>query len=245
MKKTILLRAAVPMQPVITDASIITEITTYVNNYRQRHGVPAMVWDATIATFSQNWANYLLTNNLFQHSGSQLYGENLAYFQGYGVDVLTLVKRAIDMWYNEISLYDINNPGCSEATGHFTCLVWKASTKFAMGFAFDAATQTVDVVMNTSPYGNVIGQFKTNVLPLVSGTTPTPPPPAPPSPPPVIVPTPTPPPAPAPIPNPSCTCDKLHILSSLYMILNDISRNKSKTYIMNEVKALINDIGSL
>ena len=153
------------IMPSVFTQSQIDEITTYINNYRSLHQAPPLVWDTTIAIFSQNWANYLLKNNLFQHSGSQLYGENLAYFKGYGIDMMALLKLAVDVWYNEIKLYDFKNPGFSEETGHFTALVWKSSTTYSLGFAIDPNTDTVDITMNTSPPGNVIGQFETNVLP--------------------------------------------------------------------------------
>ena len=69
------------------------------------------------------------------HSGNPLYGENLAYFKGYGIDIMTLLKLSIDMWYKEHTLYDYTNPTFSTATGHFTCLVWKKSVKFGMGIS--------------------------------------------------------------------------------------------------------------
>jgi glioma pathogenesis-related protein 2 len=152
-------------QPVLT-SDHITEITNYVNAYRAKNQAPPLMWDTTIAQFSQQWSYYLLSKNEFRHSGNNLYGENLAYFQGYGSDAMGLIKKAIDLWYDEITLYDFNNPGFSHATGHFTCLVWKASTKFAMGISINTATNAVDVTMNTSPPGNYQGQYQENVLPL-------------------------------------------------------------------------------
>jgi len=154
-------------QPVLTRDQI-TEITNYVNAYRAKNQAPPLVWDPIIAQFSQQWAYYLVSNNEFKHSGNNLYGENLAYFQGYGSDVMGLMKKSIDLWYEEIKLYDFKNPGFSHATGHFTCLVWKSSTHFAMGFSINTATNAVDVTMNTSPPGNYSGQYQENVLPLAS-----------------------------------------------------------------------------
>jgi hypothetical protein len=115
--------------------------------------------------FSEQWSYYLAERNAFKHSGNALYGENLAYFQGYVSDIIPLLKKAVDNWYNEGTLYDYSNPGFSEATGHFTCLVWLASTDIGIGYTYNPATKVVIITMNTSPPGNVEGQFVQNVLP--------------------------------------------------------------------------------
>jgi hypothetical protein len=154
----------------------ITEISNYINTYRAIHQSPPLTWDDSIASFSQQWSNTLLTGHIFQHSGNESYGENLAYYEGYGTDVMTLLKKAVHDWYNEHALYDYNNPGFSSGTGHFTCLVWKSSTRFGMGISIDTATTKVDVTMNTSPPGNYEGEFAINVLPSVSISISLPPP---------------------------------------------------------------------
>ena len=154
----------------------ITEISNYINTYRAIHQSPPLTWDDTIASFSQQWSNTLLSENRFQHSGNESYGENLAYYEGYGTDVMTLLKKAVNDWYNEYTVYDYNNPVFSAATGHFTCLVWKSSTRFGMGISIDTATTKVDVTMNTSPPGNYEGEFAINVLPSVSISISLPPP---------------------------------------------------------------------
>jgi hypothetical protein len=160
-------------QPLLTSEQI-TEITNYVNAYREKNQAPPLTWDTTIAEFAQSWSFNLISNNEFKHSGNHLYGENLAYFQGYGTDVMALLKKAIDLWYDEIRLYNFNNPGFSSATGHFTCLVWKSSTNFGMGISINDVTNAVDITMNTSPPGNYIGQFQENVLPLIPSPNPSP-----------------------------------------------------------------------
>jgi len=232
-----LILSSVHKQTPILDQTIITEITNYINNYRKLNSAPPLKWDNTVAAFSQKWSNYLLTNHLFQHSGTQKYGENLAYFGGYGTDILTLLKLAVDMWYNEIKMYDFNNPGFSEATGHFTCLVWKSSTTFGMGISINPSSGTVDIVMNTSPPGNVIGEFAQNVLPSVGTPSPTTPVPVP-----VVVP----PSLMAPGTCPSCTqMDQIMIVTSLYNILNDMIQKKPNALIISEIKNLINNIGTV
>jgi hypothetical protein len=143
------------------------EITDYVNNYRSKHQAPPMSWDTVIYTTAQAWSAKLVSKHIMQHSNNALYGENLAYFQGYGVEPVSLIKKSIDAWYNEIASYDFTKPGFSATTGHFTCLVWKSSTSFAVGISIDPVTTEAYVVMNTSPPGNYLGQFQQNVLPVV------------------------------------------------------------------------------
>ena len=127
------------IQPILTTDQII-EITNYVNNYRNLNQAPPVVWDSSIQTYSQNWSYNLLSNNLFQHSGSMDYGENLAYFRGYGTDIMVLLKLAVDSWYNEISSYDFSKPGFSSATGHFTCLVWAATSNYAIAISINTTS---------------------------------------------------------------------------------------------------------
>ena len=146
------------------------ELTDYVNAYRAKHGSPPLEWDDTITQFAQEYSLYLAANSLFQHSNKEGYGENLAYFQGYPNEMMSLIKKSIDLWYDEIKLYNYNYPGYSPGTGHFTCLIWKSSTKFGMGYSYNNDTKIVDVTMNTAPPGNVIGQFPANVLPLLDDT---------------------------------------------------------------------------
>ena len=181
------------------------ELTNYVNAYRAKHNSPPLVWDDTISAFAQEYSLYLVTHNLFQHSNKEGYGENLAYFQGYPNEMMTLIKKSIDLWYDEIKLYNFNYPGYSPSTGHFTCLVWKSSTTFGMGYSYNNDTKVVDITMNTAPPGNIIGQFQQNVNPP-NGTspqpTPTPYPIPTPSPAPIPYPTPTPIPVPMPTPTP-------------------------------------------
>lgn len=213
----------------------ITEITKYINVYRARHQAPDLAWAGEIATISQQWADYLLANKLFQHStNTAKYGENLAYYKGYGNDVLVLLKKAVDDWYNEVSAYDYNNPVFSSATGHFTCLVWKSSTTYGMGIAINASTGEVDIVMNTYPPGNYVGQFKDNVLPPLG-----------PGPGPGPTPTPTPTPIPIPpLPNPFQT-NKRVIIDSLYKIVSAVQNNQSKSIIIKMIYDLISFISKL
>ena len=190
----ILYNKLMPILQITFNASDKQIITDYVNQYRALHDAPPLIWDDSIANFADSWSAYLLKNSAFYHSNNKLYGENLAYFQGYTATHIELIKKSIDLWYAEISMYDFNASQYTSGTGHFTCLVWKASRLHGFGYSYNTTTQEVVISMNTSPPGNIIGQFKENVLPLKNGSVPVPTP--------TPVPIPTPLPEPIPIPNP-------------------------------------------
>ena len=184
----------------------INNITLYINKYRKLHDSPPMTYNISISDFSYNWSDYLLKNNLFEHSKSLKYGENLAYFQGYNETPLELIKKAIDIWYNEVFLYDFKNPSFSPSTGHFTALVWKSSIEYGIGISYNSDSKMYMITMNTSPPGNIVGEFENNVFPKIEIIEPEPEPePAPlpePEPTPLPEPEPTPLPEPEPIPLP-------------------------------------------
>lgn len=78
------------------------------------------------------------------------------------------MANAIKLFYDEIRYYDWNNPGFSMETGHFTQVVWKASTEIGVGIAIYPDSQYGHrsvVAINYRPPGNYLGQFEQNVLP--------------------------------------------------------------------------------
>ncbi len=211
-------------QIAITNADQNT-IVAYINNYRAKHQSPPLTWDVSPANFAQNWSYYLLSNNLFQHSNSKLYGENLSYFQGYKATPLELILKSVDLWYNEISMYDFNNPGYQNGTGHFTCLIWKSSTKFGIGISINKTSNEVVISMNTSPPGNILGQFAVNVLPISS------------------IPGPIPLPEPTPL-NPYINI-KNTIASAIYEVIYNMQQNFPKFTILMRLQNIIDNISSI
>ena len=226
--------------------SQIDDITEYINTYRAKNSAPPLSYNSGITLFSQKWSDYLLTNNLFQHSGTQLYGENLAMFQGYGSDLVALIKLSIDAWYNEISLYNFDAPGFSEATGHFTCLVWLASTEFGIAISIDPKTTKAIITMNTNPPGNVIGLFKENVLPLVTVPSPVPVPVPTPTPIPTPVPVPVPVPVPTPTPQPSITASQVQqVISMLYYVIYFINIKQPRNTLIYQLNSIIRYLSTI
>lgn len=123
------------------------------NALRAKHGVPALSWSASLAKTAQAWADRCV----FEHSNTGL-GENLAQGTGdySGAD-------AVNDWYGEISAYDFNNPGFSDATGHFTQVIWKSTKKVGCGVA--QCSDGALYVCNYEPAGNMDGDFPDNVPP--------------------------------------------------------------------------------
>ncbi|EED18728.1 extracellular SCP domain protein Pry1, putative [Talaromyces stipitatus ATCC 10500] len=166
--------SAAPVSPSYTNPELFEyDILNQTNYYRRQHNATGVIWNDTLATYAKQWAKPCN----WKHSGGP-YGENLA--EGY-----SNVTAAVDAWAIESKKYDYNRPtGFSEKTGHFTQLVWKATTDVGCGLADCSANLNGDnggktgkavgwfLVCEYWPPGNVVGDhdkyFEENVEPLVS-----------------------------------------------------------------------------
>ena len=141
------------------------DILAFHNKYRALHGAPALTWNSDLA-------NYALTNAqqyTWAHSGGP-YGENIATGSYTDPDVYQF------LWYDENQKYDYNNPGFSDATGHFTQMVWVGSQQIGCAMAQqpnggkNSAGFPYSLTCEYYPRGNIVnaGQFAANVKPLQS-----------------------------------------------------------------------------
>jgi len=111
----------------------------------------------------------MAVTDVFEHSGTEGLGENLAYVWSSRVTSLSdcagYGQRFTKMWYDEVSLYNFDNPGFYHETGHFTQLVWRDTTNVGCGLAISKDSKIYGVC-NYSPPGNYIGakNFRDNVL---------------------------------------------------------------------------------
>ncbi|KAI8469394.1 MAG: CAP domain-containing protein [Monoraphidium minutum] len=114
------------------------------NTLRAQHGAAALTLSPQLQASAQAWADRCV----FQHSGG---GENLAQFFPNPLD-------GIQAWIDEGRMY---TPGSdySSATGHYTQMIWKATSQVGCGWAPSCQL----FVCHYDPPGNVLGQFAQNV----------------------------------------------------------------------------------
>ncbi|KJZ72522.1 hypothetical protein HIM_08046 [Hirsutella minnesotensis 3608] len=144
------------------------------NTARQDHKVPLLRWNADLASSAQQSAQNCIDNHDNHGKG---FGQNLAWLWSSGSEDNTKVALGgVDGWYKEKNnynnLYGVPDPtsGNFNDIGHFTQMVWKATTDVGcatnrcQGGSIDWVT-----VCNYKQPGNVPGQFAKNVLtPLLS-----------------------------------------------------------------------------
>lgn len=134
------------------------------NADRAKHSASPLTWSPTLASAAASWAS----GCKWQHTPNNPYGQNIAA----GTASNFGAKDSCTMWYDEISQYNFAKGLYSDATGHFTQMVWKGSKKLGCAIQECSASQmglgssgsAKYVVCNYDPPGNVIGQFLQNVL---------------------------------------------------------------------------------
>ncbi|KAF2788377.1 PR-1-like protein [Melanomma pulvis-pyrius CBS 109.77] len=140
-----------------TDASAFKDaVLNGTNTYRRQHNATGLVWNSTLEAFAEAWGD----DCRFGHSGGP-YGENLA--SGY-----PNASASIVAWGHEREEYDFNKGDFSKQTGHFTQLVWKATTSVGCSRTRcdkhdSGGAPGWYVVCEYWPRGNVIGAFTENV----------------------------------------------------------------------------------
>lgn len=130
---------------------------------RAAHSASPLVWDTTVAAAAASWA----AGCKWAHTPNNPYGQNIAA----GTWSTFGAKDATDLWYDEYKLYDFDKGEYSDATGHFTQMVWKGSKKLgcalqkctAQQMGLGSSGSANYVVCNYDPPGNWIGEFKENV----------------------------------------------------------------------------------
>ena len=172
----ILLMATLAAVVAAADVLDVAAILSLVNELRVVHASPPVMWSPSLATFAGQAAQRIAMsqggNVALTHTRDNPYGENLALIMSGRVDACP-VCTAVGMWYSESSAfegyYGVATPVTVNATGHFTQLVWAATTHVGAAVATVpsddiAASLTRIVVMEFTPPGNVLGAFSVNVF---------------------------------------------------------------------------------
>jgi pathogenesis-related protein 1 len=115
--------------------------------------LPEVTWSDTVARSAQAWANHLrdASNCGLEHENNTGYGENLAM----GSNLTP--AGALTMWASEAQNYTYNPVYAWDSeTGHYTQIVWRASTEIGCGMA--SCGRTVVISCRYSPPGNYLGK---------------------------------------------------------------------------------------
>ncbi|WWD04273.1 hypothetical protein V865_002341 [Kwoniella europaea PYCC6329] len=137
------------------DADLLVKLH---NDFRAQYGAGTVTWSTTLADYAKSHA----TACNMEHTNGP-YGENLAAGAGGGYTI----TDGFNAWADEASEYDPSNPQYS----HFTQVVWKATTEIGCaavtcldGTIFsDVGSDSLYIMCEYNPPGNVIGQFAENV----------------------------------------------------------------------------------
>lgn len=140
------------------------------NDFRARHGVPPLFWCDDCAQSAAKAAAECQRAKVMKHCFTEgekgRHGQNI-YWRSVAIrDVDKGIQDAVRVWYDEIALYQFDRPTFSAATGHFTQVVWRATTHVGMAPSADGTY----LIANYRPCGNCLGMFVENVpRPAVSG----------------------------------------------------------------------------
>ncbi|KAK3395042.1 CAP domain-containing protein [Podospora didyma] len=152
----------------VSDDAFTSAVLNSTNLFRTQHNATSVTYNETLAQYASDYLNTGDSDNddddacpPFEHSGGP-YGENLALG-------CSDVQGCVDMWGNERSMYNFDDPQFGMDTGHFTQLVWKNTTDVGCGRKLCGGNRGWYLVCEYWPRGNVIGQFPEEVGRQVTG----------------------------------------------------------------------------
>ncbi|MEV0593521.1 CAP family protein [Nonomuraea cavernae] len=156
-----------PALPDSTTPEFQAEALAEANAFRAKHHAPPLVMDPELNSYAQARAASRSEQEGLAagHTGlRQQTGENI--FWGGGSEALP-GSDAVKSWYDEITAYDFAAAQFSSGTGHFTQLVWKASTRVGIARAAGQGSEYFEtyIVFVFEERGNMQGAFAENVLP--------------------------------------------------------------------------------
>jgi hypothetical protein len=113
------------------------------NRERLNIGLEPLIWNPALAQSAQRWADHLASSGRFEHAPENLYapeGENLwAGTKGYFAP-----EAMVDAWIREKQFFrlgvfpDNSTTGRVEDVGHYTQMIWRATTEVGCAEATSA-----------------------------------------------------------------------------------------------------------
>jgi len=147
-------------EKVTTERNWLQQALRAHNYYRKKHGVSKLSLSDDLCQVAQAWANRCAADEKMQHSQNG-FGENIHWCSG---DVEN-GKSPVQHWYSEVKEYDYKKDAdFQQGTGHFTQVVWRASTELGIAKAKGVKEGGTYVVAVYNPAGNFMGKLKENVM---------------------------------------------------------------------------------
>jgi len=146
------------------EPAALTGITAAHNEARALDGVAALAWDADLAAIAQAWADSCTNVDGFPQIIDHNPGRGDSYPGSVGENIYAsggtaTGPDAVEAWMDEKPFYDYGSNSCSGSPsggcGHYTQVVWAASTKLGCGISnCPGVTFPNSVVCDYSPAGN-------------------------------------------------------------------------------------------
>lgn len=157
-----------------------SNILNYINNLRKKHQAPILKEDVGISRYSQDWANDLAKRNGTDYKKGNKHGKEALILGDWKVDINDS-QKVYPLFNTEgflnryLSLYGLNDypydkePTQEEADKYdpYTRIIWKASDTVGIGCSANYSSptwSTINIVLNFYSTGNILGQYKNNVL---------------------------------------------------------------------------------
>ncbi|XWX00570.1 hypothetical protein V2A60_008591 [Cordyceps javanica] len=135
------------------------------NRYRREHSAAPLQWNQNLAQNARAWVGTCKGG----HQPNSPHGENIAA----GPFTDKPASFWADLWGEERERHKYDQAGYSAESGHFTQMVWKATTQLGCAVKLCKDKKGMDtshVACEYEPIGNWAGQFRQNVGPYKPDT---------------------------------------------------------------------------
>ena len=143
------------------DARLVSAMLTGHNGERSRYGLPALTWDASLASAAEGYAREMAATGVYRHDPTpgrrRTMGENL--FRGtkgaYSYSEMVGYWRAEVRYFRPGLFPNVSTSGNWADVGHYTQMIWPSTTRVGCGVASNSRHDYL--VCRYSPPGNKDG----------------------------------------------------------------------------------------